>query len=158
MVKRATSFLISTVLQQCCKTNCTFLLLVLPKVVTTPRQTENKTFTRIHFSMFLRYGQTGNKNVQLVVTCFETLLQNELNSDFVRFPLWIRQNCSATNKVVAGCEQLLQRVAERLKRCSTFCNKICTKFVARSTDPRQTCFATSDVNSVYGVVYCVTPT
>ena len=145
MVKRATSFLISTVLQQCCKTNCTFLLLVLPKVVTTPRQTENKTFTRIHFSMFLRYGQTGNKNVQLVVTCFETLLQNELNSDFVRFPLWIRQNCSATNKVVAGCEKLLQWVAERLKRCSTFCNKICTKSVPPFTDPRQTCFATSDV-------------
>ena len=151
MVKRATSFLISTVLQQCCKTNCTFLLLVLPKVVTTPRQTENKTFTRIHFSMFLRYGQTGNKNVQLVVTCFETLLQNELNSDFVSFPLRIRQNCSATNKVVTGCEKLLQRVAERLKRCSTFCNKICTKSVAPFTDPRQTCFATSVVDSVYSV-------
>ena len=88
VVKRATSSLISasfaTVLQHklhffCC--------LFLPKLVRTPRQTENKSFTRIFFFVFLRYGQTDNKNVQLVVTCFETFFQNEFNSDFVRFPL-----------------------------------------------------------------------
>ena len=143
------------VLQQRCKTSWTFLLPVLPKLVTNkalpnvaPRQTDNKSLTRIFFCFKV---QSNGK--QKRATAFETLFQNELNSDFVRFPLWIRQTYSATNKLkaVAGCEKWLQRVAERLERCSTFCHKICTKSVARFTDPRQTCFEASNVNSVYGV-------
>ena len=115
-----------------------FCCLFLPKLVTTPKKTENTTFTRIHFFFVFKVWSNWQ---QKRATCRDLFL----NSDFVRFPLWIRQNCSATNKVVAGCEKLLQWVAERLKRCSTFCNKICTKSVPPFTDPRQTCFATSDV-------------
>ena len=37
---------------------------------------------QLHFNAPLRYGKTGNRNVQLV---FGTLLKNELNSNFARF-------------------------------------------------------------------------
>ena len=51
----------------------------------------------------------------------------------------------ATNQVVTGCENLLQKV----ESSSTFATK--SVHVARFTGPRQTCFATSDVTPVYGV-------
>ena len=53
------------------------------------------------------------------------------------------QTCLATNQVVAGFKQLLQKVESN----ST------TKFVqvARFIGPRQTCFAASDVTPMYGV-------
>ena len=52
-----------------------------------------------------RSGKTGNKGA----TCFATLLQNELNSDVARFISHV-QTCPATNSVVAGCKNLLQKV------------------------------------------------
>ena len=45
-------------------------------------------------------------------------LQNELKSDVARFTTHV-QTCLATNQVVAGCENLLQKV----ESSSTFCNK-----------------------------------
>ena len=55
------------------------------------------------------------------------------------------QTCLATIQVVAGCENLLQKV----ESSSTFCDKICTS--CAFFGPKQTCFATSDVIPVYGV-------
>ena len=55
------------------------------------------------------------------------------------------QTCLATNKVVAVCENLLQKV----EGSSTFATKLV--YVARFTGPGQTCFAASDVTPMYGV-------
>ena len=66
--------------------------------------------------------------------------KNELNSDSAQV-----QTCLATNQVFAGCEKLLQNV----ESSSIFATK--SVHVARFTDPRQTCFAASDVTPVYGV-------
>jgi len=50
------------------------------------------------------------RETKKLATCFATLLQNELNRDVARFTNHI-QTCLATNnKVVAGCEKLLQKV------------------------------------------------
>ena len=54
-------------------------------------------------------------------TCFATLLQNELNGEVARFANHI-QTFFVTNRIVAGCETLLQKV----ESSSTFCLKICT--------------------------------
>ena len=55
------------------------------------------------------------------------------------------QTCLATNQIVAGCENLLQKVESSCSFCiSTVC-------VARFTGPRQTCFAASNVTPLYGV-------
>ena len=62
----------------------------------------------------LRYGKTGNKNVQLV-------LQHCCNARFTNH----LQTCLVTNQVVAACEKLLQKV----ESYSTFCIKICTCYV-----------------------------
>jgi len=73
------------------------------------------------------------------------LLQNELNSDFARSTT-PNQICHAANKVVAGCEKLLQKVVGS----STFfvTNSL---HVARFTGQKQTRFPASDVIPVYGV-------
>ena len=77
-------------------------------------------------------------------TCnFTTLLQNELKSSVARFTTHQSNlSCNKINKVVAGCEKLLQKV----QSSSTFCNKICT--CCAFTGPRQTCFLASDVTIV----------
>ena len=54
-------------------------------------------------------------------TRFTAFLQNELKSDVARFTTHI-QTCLATNQVVAGCENLLQKV----ESSSTFWNKTYT--------------------------------
>ena len=74
-------------------------------------------------------------------TCFETLLQNEWNNDVARFTT-LESNLSC-NK--SGCEKLLLKE----EGSSTFCRK--SVHVARFTDPKQICFATSDVTPVSGV-------
>ena len=58
------------------------------------------------------------KGRQKHATCFSTLLQNEMNNDFVP-PT--NKTCHTTNQLVAGCEKLLQRIG----RSSNICNKTC---------------------------------
>ena len=138
-LQRATSFLISTCFATVLQEKLHFFVACFYRSLW---QHQRKPKIRLlHEYIFVFVFKVWSNWQQKRATCRDLFL----NSDFVRFPLWIRQNCSATNKVVAGCEKLLQWVAERLKRCSTFCNKICTKSVPPFTDPRQTCFATSDV-------------
>ena len=85
----------------------------------------------------------------LEVTCFATLQRNKFKSNVARFASHV-QTCLTTNQVVAGCENLLQKVDSSLSYI--FCNKICT-YAARFTGPRQTCFAAS---LQVKPVYCVT--
>ena len=91
----------------------------------------------------LRYGKLGHENVQLVL---QHSCKKKLKNDVARFKTHI-QICLATNQVVAGCETLLLKV----ESSSTYCNKSVSVHVAPFTGRRQTCFAQSDVNPVYGV-------
>ena len=70
-------------------------------------------------SRHVRYGYSGNKGVQL--DCFGTLLQNEFKGGVVCVTTHI-QTCLATNRVVVGCEKLLQKG----ESTCTFYNNICT--------------------------------
>ena len=70
-------------------------------------------------SRHVRYGYSGNIGVQL--DCFGTLLQNEFKGGVVCVTTHI-QTCLATNRVVVGCEKLLQKG----KSTCTFYNSICT--------------------------------
>ena len=63
----------------------------------------------------LRYGKTGHKNVQLILQhCCKTRWRAHFTNHV--------QTCLGTIQVIAGCENLLQKV----ECSSTFCNKICT--------------------------------
>ena len=94
--------------------------------------------TRNSINMQKRPAQNGQEKR---ATCFETLLQNEWNNDVARFTT-LESNLSC-NK--SGCEKLLLKE----EGSSTFCRK--SVHVARSTDPKQICFAASDVTPVSGV-------
>ena len=89
--------------------------------------------------IFKRYKKQNRLRVQLTgqqkrATCLAILLQNELSSDVARFTThesdlsWNKSGCCRLRKVFAECV-----------------------YVARFTGPKQTCFAGSDVNPVYGV-------
>ena len=86
------------------------------------------------------YLKRSTKKKKKTCNIAATLLQNELKSSVARFTTHQSNlSCNKINKVVAGCEKLLQKVQSR----STFCNKICT--CCAFTGPRQTCFLASDV-------------
>ena len=70
-------------------------------------------------------------------TCFAKLLQNELSSDVARFTTHSDLPCNKS-----GC-------CRKKRVVLTFATK--SVHVVRFTDPRQTCFAASDVNPGNGV-------
>ena len=78
----------------------------------------------------LSYGKTGNVKR---ATCFAIFLQNELNSDVVRFTTDLRA-CLATNKVAGfvfvGGKTRSTAIQFVLQQ---FCKTSCTFFVARYT-------------------------
>ena len=58
------------------------------------------------------------------------------------------KTCLATNQVDAGCEKLLQKVGRGF---FLFVTKSVN--VAHFTGPTQTCFATSDLTTMYGATH-----
>ena len=76
-------------------------------------------------------------------TCnlFAALLLNKLSSDVTRF---------TTNESNLSCSKAGCIVMQKVESSYTSCNRICS-CCAYFTGPRQTCFATNDVNPAYGV-------
>ena len=75
------------------------------------------------------------------------MLQNKLQSDVARAFTIHAQTCFATNQVVAGCQELLQKVTVVLLLVTK------SVHVARFSAPLQTCLAAGDVTPVYGVTF-----